>query len=489
MLVFSVRADNPYCALLDYDLQYLDGKRWKTIEEVRTPLPASDLVNTPQCRATTWYLDENFFVHRFRPVTTDRLRLVVRRTTHGFMTDELAVKAAGWSANSPHLMLREIEIYGPPPPVEVTLAAKSTAKTEAFEREAVTMTLRNHGKMRLEGRALVRVPKGWKASPAALLVAAAPGATEALDFDLMPPPGPIAVGLVAVDVLLTDRKNAVLDFDRLTLQLAPPVAVTPRSPDKIDAAGQEMPVLVKNLTDRPVSGRVMIELTPAGAAEGAKVLRAEAPFGPVAKDQAVTVAPLVPGLDLLHSGWHAVYTVTGNNLAIRLPQDVAQVRPWQVLGPFPNLTGRAFDKDFGPEKGPVDLSQTYTVAGRSEPIRWKPTLSATTGYVDLTRLFTPNILVCAYAVTYVKSPTARKALVSAGSDDGGKTWLNGKLILSKPGARSAAPGQDKAEVELKEGWNEVLIKIPQSHGGWGFYFELLTLQGKAMPDLVYEAQR
>jgi hypothetical protein len=307
--------------------------------------------------------------------------------------------------------------------------------------------------------------------------------------DLIPPPGAIAVGPVVVDVTVTDRKNAVLDFDRLALQVAAPVSVTPRSPDKIDAGRQEMPVVVKNVTDHPVSGRVVIELTPAGAPEGAKVLRAEAPFGPVAKDQAVTVAPVVVGLDLLRSGWHAVYTVTGNSLTVTLPQDVAQVRPWQVLGPFPNLTGRAFDKDFGPEKGPVDLAKSCTIAGRAEPIRWKPTLSATTGYVDLTRLFTPNILVCAYAVTYVKSPTARKALISAGSDDGGKTWLNGKLILSKPGARSAAPGQDKAEVEFKEGWNEVLTKIPQTHGGWGFYLDILTPDGKLMPDLVYAARK
>ena len=111
--------------------------------------------------------------------------------------------------------------------------------------------------------------------------------------------------------------------------------------------------------------------------------------------------------------------------------------------------------------------------------------NSTTGYVDFAALFKPNILVCAYAVIYVKSPDARKALVSAGSDDGGKTWLNGKLILSVPGSRSAAPGQDRVAVELKAGWNEVVLKVPQSHGGWGFYFDLLTPEGRPMTDLHY----
>jgi hypothetical protein len=129
LVIYTVRADNPYCALLDFDVEYHDGKDWRTVEEVRSPMPASNLVETPQCRANTWYLDENCFaIHFAQEITTARLRLVVRRTTHGFMPDELAVKAAGWSANPPHLMLRDVEIYGPPPPQFVTLSAESPSK-------------------------------------------------------------------------------------------------------------------------------------------------------------------------------------------------------------------------------------------------------------------------------------------------------------------------------------------------------------------------
>ncbi|HLV81247.1 MAG TPA: hypothetical protein VKT32_13250, partial [Chthonomonadaceae bacterium] len=35
LLVFSVRADNPHCTLLDYDLQAFNGKNWVTIDQVR----------------------------------------------------------------------------------------------------------------------------------------------------------------------------------------------------------------------------------------------------------------------------------------------------------------------------------------------------------------------------------------------------------------------------------------------------------------------
>jgi len=481
LLLFGVRADNPYCALLDYDLQYHDGKDWVTLEEVRSPMPPSNFARTPQCRANTWYMDENIYLHHFKPVTTDRLRLVVRRTTYGFMPDEVAVQAAGWSANTPHLMLREVEVYGPTPELAVSFGATARTVAERFERETVPMSVVNRSSLNWKGRVAIAVPQGWKAAPAELPVEVAAGGMKEVTFDLIPPAGPIAVGPVDVTATLHDDKGAILDFDRLTIHVVAPVTVHPGSPEKIDPAHQELPIALKNVGGKPVHGTVLVELSPVGGP--GRVLRAETAFGPLDPGQGVTVQPTLAGLDLTTSGWNATYTVTADGLLLTTKRELAPVRRWQVLGPFPNLTGRAFDKDFGPEKG-VDLGATYP-GQDGETIRWKTTQNSTTGFVDLNPLFKPNTLVCAYAVIYVKSPDGRKALVSAGSDDGGKTWLNGKLILSVPGARSATPGQDRAPVELKAGWNEVLIKIPQSHGGWGFYFDLLTPDAKPMTDLVY----
>ena len=111
-IFFSVRADNPYCALLDYDLQYWNGAGWVTIEQVRTPCGQTDVVDTADAGANTWYMDQNFFVNEFAPVTTDRLRLVALRVTNGFQPDDIASGVTGWYANSDApLMLREVEIY------------------------------------------------------------------------------------------------------------------------------------------------------------------------------------------------------------------------------------------------------------------------------------------------------------------------------------------------------------------------------------------
>lgn len=110
LLVFGVRADNPHCALLDYDLQYFNGRTWTTIEAVRTPCPSSDLIHTPLCKSQGWYLDNNFFMHQFKPVKTEKVRLVIQRTTRGFLPDTAALEAKGGTMPA-RLQLREIEVY------------------------------------------------------------------------------------------------------------------------------------------------------------------------------------------------------------------------------------------------------------------------------------------------------------------------------------------------------------------------------------------
>lgn len=109
VLLFGVRADNAFCALLDYDLQVKQGGNWKTIKEVRTAVPEADLINSPGSKANTWLLDNNISVNEFAPVTTDKIRLITRRTSFGFVPD---ADLKAWGNQIPaKLMLREIEIY------------------------------------------------------------------------------------------------------------------------------------------------------------------------------------------------------------------------------------------------------------------------------------------------------------------------------------------------------------------------------------------
>lgn len=160
------------------------------------------------------------------------------------------------------------------------------------------------------------------------------------------------------------------------------------------------------------------------------------------------------------------------------------LRGWQVLGPFPvDNMDVAFNKDFGPEKG-VDINQGYP-GPDGKTLHWRPVTIDPTGLVALEKQLNPHDNAAAYALVYVKSPDARKAIMSVGSDDGVKAWINGKQVIATNTSRAATPDQDEASVDLKAGWNEVLLKITQGGGEWGYYFDLLDPQKKPMTDLVY----
>jgi hypothetical protein len=186
---------------------------------------------------------------------------------------------------------------------------------------------------------------------------------------------------------------------------------------------------------------------------------------------------------------HKVVEVSKNADTVKAATDVlnrpaAASRAWQIIGPFPNPDGAGFDKDFGLERT-VDLNKAYTTEGKNT-VRFRPVVpDANTGYVNLLEQFDQKENVAAYAVAYVKSPTARPARLTAGSDDGAKIWVNDRRVVSNNAARAANPTDEKVDVQLKEGWNQILFKVTQGSGDWGFFLDLLTPDGQPMTDLVW----
>lgn len=75
---------------------------------------------------------------------------------------------------------------------------------------------------------------------------------------------------------------------------------------------------------------------------------------------------------------------------------------------------------------------------------------------------------CRYFRAVVYSETEQPARLEIGADDGVKAWLNGTLVHSQMRVRPVTPGEDKADITLRAGRNELLLKITQATGGWGF---------------------
>ena len=76
-----------------------------------------------------------------------------------------------------------------------------------------------------------------------------------------------------------------------------------------------------------------------------------------------------------------------------------------------------------------------------------------------------------YFYRTIQSDIARQLELSLGSDDSFRIWLNGQLVADKKISRGVAPDQDKVTLNLKPGENQLLFKIANGSGGYGFYFK------------------
>jgi CubicO group peptidase (beta-lactamase class C family) len=79
----------------------------------------------------------------------------------------------------------------------------------------------------------------------------------------------------------------------------------------------------------------------------------------------------------------------------------------------------------------------------------------------------------AYAWAEIDMPAQTHALLGIGSDDAIKIWLNGTLIHDKWAVRAANPDEDVVPANFKRGKNQVLLKVLNLEGGWGFAFRLM----------------
>lgn len=149
---------------------------------------------------------------------------------------------------------------------------------------------------------------------------------------------------------------------------------------------------------------------------------------------------------------------------------------WYILGPFQNPRKIGFPRQglnavYLPEKV-IDLKMNYKGA-RKESIQWTYQQTPADGCVSLANLIHPQEMVVAYAVTYIYSPDARKTTLFIGTDDGGKIFFNGQEIYRYQGERIAEPDQGEVELNLKPGWNTLLLKIENNLGAFAFYARLL----------------
>ena len=176
-------------------------------------------------------------------------------------------------------------------------------------------------------------------------------------------------------------------------------------------------------------------------------------------------------------GWARTDWDAGEMLAVI---NGALVRPsspfverWFVTGPFDGSGEGRFHYPYPPEVEYLEgklrpHDSEYTTDLDPRVYSWKSVHADSTGFVDLRKAIGPGNHRIAYASTRCTSSRARRVLFSVGTDDGGTVWLNGEEIWSREVRRGWEDDQERFTGEFKEGVNEILVKVSQGIGGWGF---------------------
>ena len=137
--------------------------------------------------------------------------------------------------------------------------------------------------------------------------------------------------------------------------------------------------------------------------------------------------------------------------------------PWWVIQPFPNDNETGFQTVYPPETE-VDFEKEY-VGKNGRKIGWY----RSDGIGESVFSNVPEDDVTGYAVTYLDSDRDQIEILSLGSDDGVKIWVNDQLIFSKYIHRSLRAADDVIALPVSKGRNKILIKIINGYGPWGFF--------------------
>lgn len=150
----------------------------------------------------------------------------------------------------------------------------------------------------------------------------------------------------------------------------------------------------------------------------------------------------------------------------------AFIQDWLVCGPFSQAGANdalsVFNAVLGPEKP-------------GAAIEWKPVPRG--DMIELLALFPNGVNCAAYLKTEIVVPTDCEGALLLGSDDGVKAWLNGAVVHSHNIDRGAVADQDIAPIQLKQGGNQLMLKITQGGGGWAACARIVGTDGQPIAGL------
>ena len=140
--------------------------------------------------------------------------------------------------------------------------------------------------------------------------------------------------------------------------------------------------------------------------------------------------------------------------------------PWWVIFPFDNIDETGFDTVYPPETE-INLDKEYIGKDRRKIGWYKTDRRGENVFSNV-----PEDDVTGYALTYLESERDQNYLLSLGSDDTIKIWVNDRLVFSKYVHRPLRRADDVIQLPVSKGRNKILVKVTNGYGPWGFFADI-----------------
>ena len=157
------------------------------------------------------------------------------------------------------------------------------------------------------------------------------------------------------------------------------------------------------------------------------------------------------------------------------------VTAYTVVGPFGD--GRSsFGESFAPERDEGAPDPTRRYSGKERDVSWRSAAGVVRqGVLYIDGLLRPDSETAAYASAFVHVDRPSAAALRLGSPGPTKVWVNGLLVHARDVVRTAELDQDAIGVQLRRGWNRILIKTVVTEGPWRILLRITDPAGRPLP--------
>ena len=166
------------------------------------------------------------------------------------------------------------------------------------------------------------------------------------------------------------------------------------------------------------------------------------------------------------------------------------IRDWLLLAPIQLASdsdgAEAINKNQVADEALLKPKAGDKVTVDGKELTWKK-IKATDYFLDLNAILNKDTeKTVGYAVSYVRAEAERSNLqLKMGSNDQGKVYLNGKVLLKATEPRPLEEDADTARnVTLNKGVNVVVFKIFNEGNDWQGCLRFTDTSGKAVTNLV-----